>query len=341
MGEQEKDTTDDLYYARKVAKHLNVSLDVVQISSSKMSSDIELLVKTLDEPIADPAALNVLYISKMAKEQGIKVLLSGAGGDDIFTGYRRHYALDKEYMWTWLPKKIRSNLKNISNKLNQNYPIGRRITKLFSGANLDENERIVNYFNWIQRDDLKKLYSTEFSNQIKDLNPNLTMLNFLNGLPPYRSKLDRMLALEQKFFLTDHNLLYTDRMSMAAGVEVRVPFLDKNLVEFAFNIPNKYKQNGSQGKWVLKKSLEGHLPQDVIYRAKTGFGAPLRRWMRNDLRELLGDILSFDSLKNRGLFDPTNVLKLISDNDKGKIDATYTLFSLLCIEIWFRNYISD
>ena len=130
-------------------------------------------------------------------------------------------------------------------------------------------------------------------------------------------------------------------MSMAAGVEVRVPFLDKNLVEFAFNIPNKYKQNGSQGKWVLKKSLEGHLPQDVIYRAKTGFGAPLRRWMRNDLRELLGDILSFDSLKNRGLFDPTNVLKLISDNDKGKIDATYTLFSLLCLEIWFRNYISD
>jgi len=341
LGEQEKDTTDDLYYARKVAKHLNVSLDVVQISSSKMASDIELLVKTLDEPIADPAALNVLYISKMAKEQGIKVLLSGAGGDDIFTGYRRHYALNKEYMWTWLPKKIRSNLKNISTKLNQNYPMGRRMTKLFSGAHLNENERIVNYFNWIQRDDLKKLYSSEFNNQIKNLNPNTTMLNLLEDLPPNRSKLDRMLAIEQKFFLTDHNLLYTDRMSMAAGVEVRVPFLDKKLVEFAFNIPDEYKQNGSQGKWVLKKSLEGYLPQDVIYRAKTGFGAPLRRWMRNDLRDLLGDILSFDSLKNRGLFNPTNVLKLISDNDKGKIDATYTLFSLLCIEIWFRNYISD
>lgn len=338
LGEQEKDTTDDLYYARKVAKHLNVSLDVVQISSSKMASDIELLVKTLDEPIADPAALNVLYISKLANEQGVKVLLSGAGGDDIFTGYRRHYALNKEYMWTWLPKKIRSKLKNISTKLNQNYPISRRMTKLFSGAHLDENERMVNYFKWIQRDDLKKLYSSDFINQIKNINPNSVMLNFLEGLPQNRSKLDQMLALEQQFFLTDLNLLYTDRMSMAAGVEVRVPFLDKELVEFAYNIPDKYKQKGKEGKWVLKKSLEGYLPQEIIYRPKTGFGAPLRRWMRNELRELLGDILSFDSLKNRGLFDPNAVLKLISDNEKGKIDASYTLLSLLCIEIWFRNY---
>jgi asparagine synthase (glutamine-hydrolysing) len=215
------------------------------------------------------------------------------------------------------------------------------MTKLFSGAHLEGDDRLVNYFTWIQRDDLKKLYSLDFSSAIKYSNPASEMLKFLKDLPANTGKLDKMLSLEQQFFLPDHNLIYTDRMSMAVGVEVRVPFLDKELVEFAYNIPDQFKQKGSEGKWILKKALEGHLPQDVIYRPKTGFGAPVRRWMRNELRELLGDTLSFDRLKSRGLFDPAAVWKLIVDNDKGKIDASYTLFSLLCIEIWCRNYVKN
>ena len=174
--------------------------------------------------------------------------------------------------------------------------------KLFSAANLDGDERLVNYFSWINRDDLKKLYSSEFSYAIKNSNPNFEMIKFLKNIPPNLSKLDRMLALEQQFFLADHNLLYTDRMSMAAGVEVRVPFLDNELVEFVYNIPDKFKQKGLNGKWVLKKALEGQLPKDVIYRPKTGFGAPLRQWMRHELREFLGDTLSIERLRNRGLF---------------------------------------
>jgi asparagine synthase (glutamine-hydrolysing) len=341
LGEKENGVTDDLNYARSAAKYLNVPLNVVQINSTKMASDIEFMVKALDEPIADPAALNVFYISQLAKKQGIKVLLSGAGGDDLFTGYRRHYALMTEYWWDWLPYKLRKTLSYVSSKFNQNNIISRRMTKLFSGAHLEGDERLVNYFTWIQRDDLKKLYSLDFSSAIKYSNPASEMLKFLKDLPANTDKLDKMLTLEQQFFLPDHNLIYTDRMSMAVGVEVRVPFLDKELVEFAYNIPDQFKQKGSEGKWILKKALEGHLPQDVIYRPKTGFGAPVRRWMRNELRELLGDMLSFDRLKSRGLFDPAAVWKLIVDNDKGKIDASYTLFSLLCIEIWCRNYVKN
>jgi asparagine synthase (glutamine-hydrolysing) len=341
QGEKEKGVTDDLNYARSIAKYLNVSLNVVQINSNKMANDIELMVKTLDEPIADPAALNVFYISQLAREKGIKVLLSGAGGDDLFTGYRRHYAWMTEHWWTWLPFKLRKILSNASSKLNQNNILSRRMSKLFSGAHLEGDERLVNYFRWTKRDDLERLYSLEFRSAIKNSNPASEMLKLLKDLPVNTGKLDKMLTLEQQFFLPDHNLIYTDRMSMAVGVEVRVPFLDKELVEFAYNIPDQFKQKGSEGKWILKKALEGYLPQDVIYRPKTGFGAPVRRWMRNELRELLGDTLSFDRLKSRGLFDPTAVWKLIIDNDKGKIDASYTLFSLLCIEIWCRNYIKN
>jgi asparagine synthase (glutamine-hydrolysing) len=128
-------------------------------------------------------------------------------------------------------------------------------------------------------------------------------------------------------------------MSMAAGVEVRVPFLDLDLVDFAAQIPNKFKQKGSVGKWALKKAMEPYLPKEVIYRPKTGFGAPLRTWMKHDLRELLVDLLSIESLNKRGLFSAQAVQQLIMDNDNGKIDASYTLLSLLCIEIWCRAYI--
>jgi asparagine synthase (glutamine-hydrolysing) len=148
-----------------------------------------------------------------------------------------------------------------------------------------------------------------------------------------------MLAIEQRFFLADHNLTYTDKRSMAVGVEVRVPLLDLELVEFAARVPAHLKQRGKVGKWVLKKAMEPYLPHDVIYRPKSGFGAPLRRWMRGELRPLLGDLLSEDSVRRRGLLRPEAVTRLIEDNHNGRIDANYTLLSLLSIEIWCRRFI--
>src|SRR3990172_10160470 len=149
------------------------------------------------------------------------------------------------------------------------------------------------------------------------------MLEFLKPLPKSVAPLERMLALEQRFFLTDHNLTYTDKMSMAAGVEVRVPFLDLDLVEYSARIPIGLKQRGRTGKWVLKKAMEPYLPHNVIYRQKSGFGAPLRRWVRYELRPLLGDLLSRESLNRRGLFDSLAVQRLIQQNDSGQVDAAY------------------
>ena len=150
-----------------------------------------------------------------------------------------------------------------------------------------------------------------------------------------------MLLLEQQFFLPDHNLIYSDKMSMAAGIELRVPFLDKELVELAARIPDRYKQRGRVGKWVLKKAMEPYLPNNVIYRPKTGFGAPLRQWIKYDLRELVSDVLSEKKLQQRGLFDSKAVHKLIGDNDAGRRDAAYTIFSLICIEIWCQKFIDS
>jgi len=336
---QENGAIDDLPYARKVAQHLNVPLDVISINSNRMAGDIESMVSQLDEPLADPASLNVLYISQLARKQGIKVLLSGAGGDDLFTGYRRHRAVQAERYWRWLPRKILSQLTQTTSRLNQNRAITRRITKLFRGATLEGDEKIIDYFRWIREIDLLALYTPETQRALGSELSETPMVNFLKPLPSTTSSLDKMLALEQHFFLADHNLIYTDKMSMAAGVEVRVPFLDLDLIEFAAHIPLNLKQHGNQGKWVLKKAMEPYLPQEVIYRPKSGFGAPLRKWMKHDLRELMGDLLSIESLRRRGLFEPLAVKQLISDNDTGRVDGSYTLLSLLCIEIWCRNYL--
>jgi asparagine synthase (glutamine-hydrolysing) len=338
-GGQEEGATDDLPYARRVARHLGVDLEVVRIDAARMAGDLERMVAQLDEPLADPAPLNVLYISQLAREHGMKVLLSGAGGDDLFTGYRRHRAVQMQRYWDWLPGHVRRGLDSVTAGLDQRRAWARRLAKLFNGAGLEGDARLANYFAWAREVDLLGLYSVDFRAQLGDTLAAAPMLDFLGALPKDVSALDRVLALEQRFFLADHNLTYTDKMSMAAGVEVRVPFLDLDLVEFAQRIPLRFKQRGQVGKWVLKKAMEPYLPHDVIYRPKSGFGAPLRRWMRHELRPLLGDLLSVESLKRRGLFDPAAVQRLIARNDRGEVDASYTLLSLLSIEIWCRAYL--
>ena len=136
-------------------------------------------------------------------------------------------------------------------------------------------------------------------------------INFIDSLPPGISSLDKILALEQRFFLGDHNLIYTDKMSMATGVEVRVPLLDEDLMEFVYSIPDKFKQNGRAGKWIFKKTMEKYLPKNIIYRPKTGFGVPLKKWLNEELKDLLDDLLSKESICKRDIFEYKNVEELI------------------------------
>jgi asparagine synthase (glutamine-hydrolysing) len=338
---QESDNADDLPYARRVARHLNVPLEVVRIESGRMADDFERMVVHLDEPLADPAPLNVLYISQLARGHGVKVLLSGAGGDDLFAGYRRHLAVHYEPCWRWLPARVRSGLERWTSGLDQRNSLFRRLAKSLNGASLEGDAHVAAYFAWAREEDLLKLYSPEFRANLGQACGAQPMLDFLGPLPASVSALDKMLALEQRFFLADHNLTYTDKMSMATGVEVRVPFLDLDLVEHAARIPIGLKQRGRVGKWVLKRAMEPYLPKDVIYRPKTGFGAPLRRWLRHELRTLVDDMLSADTIRRRGLFDSAAVTRMVQADREGRVDAAYSIFAIACVEIWCRNFLDQ
>ena len=340
-GGSDDGVAEDLPYAEKVAKYLGVKLEKIKINSKNLSDDLENMIWSLDEPIADPAPLNVFYISKLAREHGIKVLLSGSGGDDIFTGYRRHQAIKYEYVWSWLPKALRIMLDSYTSTLDQTKSINRKLNRLFIDAGSDGNQRLISYFRWARMSEIQSLFSQDIKNSIQGTNAAKPISDFLSTLKPDLTKIEKMLSIEQKFFLADHNLIYTDKMSMACGVEVRVPFLDTELIETAAQIPDKFKQKGFTNKWILKKAMEPYLPRDVIFRPKTGFGAPLRRWMRYDLRDMVSSLLSEKSLKERGIFNPANVMKLINENDEGKRDGAYMIFSLLCIEVWCRKFIDQ
>lgn len=339
-AEGDTGVTNDLPYARLAAQHLGTKLHEIKVDSSRMAGDLEQMVWQLDEPLADPAGLYVMYISQLARRHGIKVLLSGAGGDDLFSGYRRHTALIRERYWSRLPTSIRAALRATTGRWSQSGALLRRLTKTFAYADRAPVERLTGYFLWADAERIRALFAPQYQKELSRLRMAQPLEDFLSLLPADLPPLHRMLALEQRFFLSDHNLLYTDKMSMAAGVEVRVPFLDRDLVRFANGLPPSVKYRHGQAKWILKKAMEPFLPASIIHRPKTGFGAPLRTWLRHDLKALVGDTLSPETLRSRGLFDPTAVSKLVQDDREGRVDAAYTILGLVCIEIWCRRYAS-
>jgi len=331
--------TADLPYAERVAATLGVDLHTIRVGP-EMVDELPRVLSHLDEPQADPAPINALFICRLARERGIKVLLSGAGGDDIFTGYRRHFALGQESRWGWLPSPARRGLRALAQTLPKSSPALRRIAKAFQYANLEGDARIASYFYWIDPALLGPISGPAFreagAERIEE-----PLVQALRGLPPGVPALNRMLYLDSRYFLVDHNLNYTDKVSMANGVEVRVPLLDPDLVSLAARLPLGMKQRGRVGKWVFKEAMEGILPRDVIHREKTGFGAPLRDWLRGPLRPLVEDVLAQRSIDSRGLFDAAAVQRLVALDRAGSVDAAYTIFAMLCIELWCRMFVDS
>lgn len=324
---------NDLPYARRVARHLGVDLEEVKIEAD-IVNNIEKMIYFLDEPQSDIAPINIMLICRQAHEQGIKVLLSGAGGDDIFSGYRRHTALYLENYWSWFPFLLRNLIERGARKLPVKYPTMRRIRKLFENASLDGDKRLISYFFWLDQGRAMELYSNDMLNVLGEYDAFVPMSSHLENVLDVRNPLDRMLYLEGKTFLPDHNLNYTDKMGMAFGVEVRVPLLDIDLIGLCTKISPKLKQNKMVGKYIFRKAMEPFLPREIIQKPKGAIPSPLRKWLLSDLRDMVHDMLSKERIKRRNWFDYKNVQKLIEDNESMKVDATYSIWSMVSMEIW-------
>ena len=199
----------------------------------------------------------------------------------------------------------------------------------------NRTDQISSLYGWLDENQVKNL----FKKPLQNFNPKGFLRKALKLIPKEDSELNQMLFWDLKFFLTDHNLNYTDKMSMAHGVEVRVPFLDKDLVELSCKIPPELKMKGNVSKYLLKKVAERYLPKDVIYRPKTGFGAPVRDWIIKDLSNMICEYLSEEVIKKRNIFKYESIKKLINENKSGKIDASYSIWCLLAIESWMKQFV--
>lgn len=197
---------------------------------------------------------------------------------------------------------------------------------------------MIGYHQWIEPEILKTLWSDEFRRCGPIPEPDVVFADSLADTPHATSDLNRMLLLERNHFLCDHNLNYADKMSMSQGVEVRIPFLDPDLLALADRLPSDFKQRGSTGKWILRRAMEGVIPASVIKRSKTGFGIPVRHLVGRGDGRVLSDYLSPESVRRRGIFDPSAVARLASENAAGRVDASYVLLAMAAVEAWCRRF---
>jgi len=322
----------DLPYARKVADHLGIRLHTLEVKRLDLER-WKALLWHLEEPQADPAVHHVDQIARLAREQGLKVLLSGAGGDDLFSGYRRHQLIAQERLRMALPGFARRGLSRLGKALPRGSAFLRRAGKALDGMELDTPQRIASLFEWLAPDVVGGLLGRP-----AELAGRQTLARSLDSLAPGTSPLNQMLFMETRGFLPDHNLNYTDKLSMAHGVETRVPLLDLALVAHANALPVGDKLHGTTTKWIFKKAMEPLLPQDVIYRPKAGFGAPLRTWLAGPMKADMEARLAPDHLRQRGWFDPTAVQRLWRDTLAGRVDGTYALWTVVTVDLWAEAF---
>ena len=330
---------DDLPYAKKVADDLDLDLCEIRIEPDDIMGHIKDMVYFLEEPQGDPAVINAYLICRKAKEDGYKVLLSGTGGDDIFSGYRRHLAVGIEKTWSGLPVALRKSMAYWAGKKAGKTNIIRRMKKAFLYADLSPEDRLISYFFWMDERTRRGLYSRDFLEKLEEYHPARPLMNSLGEIPGDTHPLEKMLYLDLKHFLTDHNLNYADKMGMASSVEVRVPFLDRDLVDYVSRIPPSLKQRFFKGKWIFKKAMQPYLPEEIIRRAKSGFGVPLRAWIHGGLKGMVDKYLSDERIRRRNIFDPAQIKKLISMDKNGTIDAAYVIFTLVSIEMWCETFL--
>ncbi len=329
---------DDAVYARKVARQFGVNLHEIEISPD-IADMLPRMVDFLDEPIGDPAAINTVLMCEAARERGVKVLLSGMGADELFGGYRKHLACLMASRYSRLPGAVRGPARLAVGSLpvsigNRGLRYPRWAKRFMTFAELPEEARFRRSYTLYDPEALTALVGPDLGGSVTEVIGQHAAVYNDNALD---DEVNRMCLADARLFMAGLNLTYTDRASMAASVEVRTPFVDRVVAEAAFTIPGRDKVRGKVQKAALKDAAEAWLPHEIVHRPKASFGAPLRAWVRNDLREMIGDVLVGGELVQLGLLRREPLLGLIADERAGREDYAKQIWQLLSMELWYRQ----
>jgi asparagine synthase (glutamine-hydrolysing) len=330
---------DETGYARRVADALG-TVHREEILRPDCLELFETVTALLDEPFADNSILPTYLVSRVARES-VKVALSGDGGDELFGGYD-HYKAERMLGWyERVPRWARRSALGLlgaapGRTATKKHGVRRALARLEDAltypASLSQARFMVRSSDAVRRgllvgaapEETDDGWTEPFAAIIRD--------------SPFREGLARQQFIDVKSFLADDILFKTDRASMAASLEARVPYLDHELVEYAFRIPDAYKLRGLVGKWILRRAFRGRIPERVLRRRKSGFSVPISSWLRAGLSPLAHDLLAPARLRRQGIFDPEPVGRLLDDHQALRGDHGRILWGLVMFQAWWdRN----
>lgn len=338
IGFKDEPFFDETRYAELVAKKHHTKHQVFSLSNADLFANLHDMLNYIDEPFADSSALAVYILSKETRKK-VTVALSGDGADELFAGYNKHFAAfnaresstrntlikSSHTFWKMLPKSRNSKLSNLFRKLE----------KYSEGLQLDDKER---YWRWagftsgleaqhLMHAQLKKRLDNQEFNQRKGY-----LLRHVKG------NMNSILQSDMELVLVNDMLTKVDLMSMANSLEVRTPFLDYRVVDFAFSLPESFKIDQFSRKKILKESFADLLPSELMERNKQGFEVPLLTWFKTELKGTLDDLLNDKFLEEQKIFDAQTVKKLkqklFSSNPD---DSVARIWALLVFQWWWKN----
>ena len=339
------DEFDESKHALKIANHLKTKHTTYECTKDDVIDNISEMPKIFSEPFADSSQIPTYLVSKMAKKN-VTVALSGDGGDEIFGGYNRYLLANKYWKFIdFFPLELRKIISNILINLPKKYysPLINLtpLKKDLSGSLDDRIEKMLIKLKKIEdkftfyesmtkewtHDSLITNFENNNSNKISDLFKKDSKLSFEEA----------MMHADFQTYLTDDILCKVDRCSMFSSLETRAPYLSKDVIEYAYSLPLRFKIYKGQSKWILKRILSKYLPENIYNRPKQGFGLPISKWMKNDLKDWVNDILSKEINDKHNLFNNDIIIKTKNEHFKGLSNHEHKLWSLIQFNLWYLD----
>ncbi len=343
IGYKDEKFFDETNYARAVAKKIGSEHTVFSLSNQDLYNEVHNILDYIDEPFADSSAIAVYILSRETRKHAT-VALSGDGADELFAGYNKHAAFLRvinggsamktvgalSTLWSLLPKS-RNNA--LTNKF-------RQLHRFSQGMKLNAKDRYWQWAGFANENEINKLFSAK-SRKGFDRDSYLQFKNQLTGHIPKNENVNDLLYTDMQLVLADDMLTKVDRMSMANGLEVRVPFLDHELVEYAFRLPVKSKINPTIRKRIVQDTFKDILPEELYNRPKKGFEVPLLKWFRREMKSMIQDDLLSDSFINeQEIFDVREIRKLkkkLFSSNPGDVHAR--IWGLIVFQSWWKKNI--
>ncbi len=336
----EEDSFDESKFARQVAMHLGTEHYEEKLSVDTAAGLTAEIGHWLDEPLSDGSLLPTFLLSRFVR-QHVTVALGGDGGDEIFAGYPMYYGHKLAQMYDNIPGFLRNGvIAPLVNNLpvsSKNLSFDYKAKRFVRAANFDPVTRHHSWFgsfsidaqNHLLTENVLANTSADIYRGAKDLLADCDAEN----------RIEQMQFLDLNYYMAEDILTKVDRASMAVSLEVRAPFLDPRVAEYAASLPPEYKLRGSKGKYILKEAVKGLLPKNILKRPKKGFGIPVAQWLRGKLNPLLRDMLAAERLREQGIFEPAYVEKLLTEHEQNKASHHKELWTLLVFQLWYESFL--